>query len=253
MFPGAPRPDQARVGHAMDEATTLSLLGFGPNGWGDDLLFAAWLTLRLAVVSIACALVMGFGLAAAKLSHWRILRYPAQVYTLIIRGVPEFLILLLVFFGSENLLNRIVPALGFDVQIEMPKFAAAAAGLSLIFAAYACEIFRGAYLAVPNGQIEAATSIGMRPWQTFLRIRFPQLWRFAIPGLGNLWMVVLKDTSLAAVIALNELLRTAKLAGETEKSQLMFFFVAGLIYLAMTSASDVIRIRLENRARRGIA
>jgi ABC-type arginine transport system permease subunit len=167
--------------------------------------------------------------------------------------VPEFLIILLVFFGSESLLNGMAATLGFDVQIEVPKFAAAAAGLSLIFAAYACEIFRGAYLAVPPGQIEAAQAIGMRPWQVFVRVRFPQLWRFAIPGLGNLWMVVLKDTSLAAVIALNELLRTAKLAGETEQAQLLFFFTAGAIYLAMTSASDVIRIKIEKRARRGVA
>jgi len=237
----------------MNDTSTFILLGFGPNGWGDDLLLGAWLTLQLAVVSIAFALVMGFGLAVAKLSSWRIVRYIAEAYTLIIRGVPEFLILLLVFFGSESLLNQIASGLGLDIRIEVPKFAAAAAGLSLIFAAYASEIFRGAYLAVPIGQIEAAKSIGMRPWQTFIRVRFPQLWRFAIPGLGNLWMVVLKDTSLAAVIALNELLRIAKLAGETEQSQLMFFCVAGAIYLAMTSASDVIRLRLEKRARRGIA
>ena len=237
----------------MDVAAITKLLSFGATGWGDDLFFAALLTLELAVVSMALALVAGFVLAWAKLSEWRILRYLAEAYTLFIRGVPEFLIILLVFFGSESLINGLAGSLGFDTQIQVPKFAAAVAGLSFIFAAYACEIFRGAYLAVPYGQIEAAMSIGLRPVQVFLRVRFPQLWRFAIPGLGNLWMVVLKDTSLAAVIALNELLRTAKIAGETEQSQLLFFFAAGVIYLILTSVSDVVRVRVERRARRGVA
>lgn len=237
----------------MDTSIQGSLLGFGATGWGDDLLFAALTTLQLAVSSILIALLAGFVLAGAKLSQWRVLGYLAELYTLFIRGVPEFLIILLVFFGSESLLNGAAATLGFDARIEVPKFVAAVAGLSLIFAAYACEIFRGAYLAVPSGQIEAAQAIGMQSRQVFLRVRFPQLWRFAIPGLGNLWMVVLKDTSLAAVIALNELLRTAKLAGETESAPLLFFFSAGFIYLVMTSASDLIRIRVERRARRGLA
>lgn len=236
----------------MDTSTQGNLLGFGATGWGDDLFFAALTTLQLAVLSLLIALLAGFFLAGAKLSPWRVVRYLAELYTLFIRGVPEFLIILLVFFGSESLLNGAAASLGFETRIEVPKFAAAVAGLSLIFAAYACEIFRGAYLAVPQGQIEAAKAIGMRPSQVFLRVRFPQLWRFAIPGLGNLWMVVLKDTSLAAVIALNELLRTAKLAGETESAPLLFFCTAGAIYLILTSASDLIRIRIERRARRGL-
>lgn len=229
------------------------ILSFGESGWGDDLFFAAGVTIQLALISLCFALVLGFILASAKLSKFKTLQFIAGVYTLLIRGIPEFLILLLVFFGSEKLLNNIALSLGFSGGLEVPKFAAAVAGLSLIFAAYACEIFRGAYLAVPFGQIEASQAIGMRPWQTLVRIRFPQLWRFAIPGLGNLWMVILKDTSLAAVLALNELLRTAKLGGETEQSPLLFFVTAGVIYLCMTSVSDIIRLKAEQSSRRGMA
>ena len=135
----------------------------------------------------------------------------------------------------------------------MPKFAAACVGLSLIFASYAAEVLRGAYQAVPTGQMEAAVAVGMSPWQALHRIRLPQMWRFAIPGLANLWMVMLKDTSLAAVIALNELLRVAKVAGETSRTPLLFFVAAGVIYLLLTGLSDLARHRLEARARRGIA
>lgn len=233
--------------------TLLGPLSFGQGGWGDDLLSGALLTLQLAICAMMAGLIIGLGLAGMKLAKSRLLRWPASAYTLFIRGVPEFLVLLFVFFGSDRLINAVSTSLGFQGGYEVPKFVAAVTGLSLIFAAYACEIFRGAYLAVPKGQIEAGEAIGLSRLQVFFRIRFPQLWRFAIPGLGNLWMVVLKDTSLAAVIALNELLRMAKLGGETEQSPLLFFTAAGALYLVMTSLSDVGRSALERRARRGMA
>ena len=231
----------------------LGPLAWGSTGWGDDLLRGAWVTLTLALCSMALGLLFGLALAWAKLSRLFFLRWLAEGYTLFIRGVPEFLILLVVFFGSGQIINATLANLGFNVSVDVPRFAAAVAGLSAIFAAYACEIFRGAYLAVPKSQIEAAQAIGMTPVRVFLRVRFPQLWRYAIPGLGNLWMVVLKDTSLAAVIALDELLRISKLGGETEGRQLMFFVAAGVLYLLLTTVSDQGRIWAEKRARRGMA
>lgn len=231
----------------------LGPLAFGSTGWGDDLLRGAWITITLALWSMTLGLVMGLGLAALKLSRFVLLRWFAEGYTLFIRGMPEFLILLIVFFGSDQLINALLNAFGSDARAEVPKFVAAVAGLSAIFAAYACEIFRGAYLAVPAGQIEAAQAVGLSAGKVFRRVRFPQMWRYAIPGLGNLWMVVLKDTSLAAVIALDELLRISKLGGETEGRQLTFFAAAGALYLMMTLLSDLGRAWAEQRSRRGIA
>ena len=159
---------------------------------------------------------------------------------------------MLVFFGLELVLQGIVTSLGFEYRVEVPKFIAATIGLSLIFAAYASEVFRGAYLAVPSGQMEAAIATGMSERQAFVRIRLPQMWRFAIPGLGNLWMVLLKDTSLAAVIALDELLRHAKVASESTREPLLFYMAAGVLYLIMTGLSDIVRYRLEQASLRGI-
>lgn len=229
------------------------MLAFGPEGWGDELLRGALVTLQLAALSLGVGMVLGLLLAGARLARSRFLRWPALGYTLFIRGVPEFLVLLLVFFGSEGAINSLLASLGSSLTVEVPRFAAAVAGLALIFAAYTSDVFRGAYLAVPPGQMEAAEAIGMSPVQAFLRIRLPQLWRFAVPGLGNLWMVILKDSSLAAVLAVEELLRIARLAGETTRSPLLFLTVGGLLYLAMTVVSDVLRARIEARARRGFA
>jgi len=234
-----------------ESATWLALLSWGPNGWGDELIFGAWLTIQLAVVSLAAGLAFGMLLTGAVVSAWPPLRWLANGYMIFMRGVPEFLVLLLVFFGSEQLLNGALQVFGHPGGVTVPKFAAACMGLSMIFAAYACEVLRGAYQAVPPGQLEAARAVGLSGLQALRRIRLPQMWRFAIPGLANLWMVMLKDTSLAAVIALDELLRVAKIAGETTRLPLLFFVAAGLIYLVLTALSDLARQRLEARARRG--
>jgi len=229
----------------------IELLSFGDAGWGDDLAYGAFTTIQLALYSVVIGFSLGMVLAMAKLSRFHVLRWLVEAYILFIRGVPEFLILLLVFFGSESLIQYIFDSLGYEVTIVVPKLSAAVAGLSLIFAAYSCEVFRGAYLAIPTGQIEAGHSSGMSHLQIFRRIRLPQMWRYAIPGLGNLWMVMLKDTSLAAVIALDELLRVSKIAGENTANPLLFFTIAGLIYLGMTILSDIIRHKAEQYARRG--
>ncbi|NJO37451.1 MAG: ABC transporter permease subunit, partial [Rhizobiales bacterium] len=187
-----------------------------------------------------------------KLARSRPLNWFGAAYTGFVRGTPEFLILLLIYFGSEAAVQGVLTGLGLDVAFEMPKFLAAVLGLAFIFGAYACEVFRGAFLAVPRGLMEAAESAGMTPWMAFRRVRMPLMWRYAIPGLGNLWMVMLKDTSLAAVIALDELLRIAKIAGETTRDPLLFFTAAGVLYLIMTAVSDYGRSVIERRARRGM-
>ena len=230
----------------------LSLLAFGADGWGDELLRGAWLTLQLALVTLFFGIVLGLLLAAARLSPWKLVRWPCMGWILVIRGTPEFLVLLLIYFGLDRYLSQILRFLGIAEQFELPRFAGAVIGLAVIFSAYAAEIFRGAWRAVPKGQMEAAVAVGMSPLAGFWRVRMPQMWRFAIPGLGNLWMVLLKDTSLAAVIALNELLRMAKIAGETTRDPLFFFTVAALLYLLMTACSDLVRLWLEKRARRGV-
>jgi len=238
------------VMNAINES--VSLLSIGADGWGDDLLRGAARTLELGALSLLFGIAFGLILAGGKLSRSPFLRIPASGYTLFIRGVPEFLVLLLVYFGSEQIINQSAISMGLNGDFAVSRFAAAVAGLSLIFAAYACDVFRGAYLSVPKGQMEAAIAVGMSPTKAFIRVRLPQLWRFAIPGLGNLWMVMLKDTSLAAVLAVDELLRVAKLAGETTRLPLLFLCTAGLLYLAMTALSDLIRARIEARSRRGL-
>ncbi len=231
----------------------IGLLAWGDQGWGDELFRGTMVTLELAVCALVLGLILGLLLAGAKLSSNAPLRWAGEIYMAFIRATPEFLILLLFYYGIESAVRGVLALIGLSVAFEMPRFLAAVIGLAAIFSAYAAEVFRGAYAAIPVGQIEAATACGMSRGQIFSRIRLPQMWRFAIPGLGNLWMVLLKATSLAAVIAVDDLLREAKIGSETTRAPLTFYIAAGLIYLVLTGVSDIGRDRLERRARRGMA
>lgn len=230
----------------------LDVLKFGSAGFGDEILLGAWLTLQLAVSSLVFGLLLGLLAAAAKLSKIRVARYIANAYTELIRGVPEMLVVLVVFFGASAALQKIMGLFGYEEYIEVNAFIAGTTALGLVFGAFASEVLRGGFLAVPAGQIEAGIACGMTPWQVFSRIRLPQMWRFAIPGLGNLWMVLLKDTSLISVIALDELLRWSKVAAETTKQPFTFYMVAAAIYLVLAIISDLGRYKLEARASRGV-
>ena len=226
---------------------TLSKLSLGHSGWGDELFIGALMTVSLAVASLIIGLLIGGVLALCKIQPFITLRGFAHGLTLLFRGTPEFLVILVVFFGLDLLVNALLSFIAIDLKVSTPKFWAGALGLGLIFGVYASEVFKGAYYAVPKGTLEASHALGLSKFQTTTQIHIPLMWSYALPGLMNLWLVLLKDTSLVAVIAFDELLRTAKVAGETEREPFIFFLAAGVLYLLMTWVSDQTKIRLENR------
>jgi polar amino acid transport system permease protein len=228
------------------------VLSFGDQGFGDELIAGSLLTIELALVSLAVGIILGLLTASAKLSRNRFLRILAQLYIEVVRGIPEMLVVLVVFFGFSMLLQTLADWFDYQDYIEVSAFGAGVFALGLVFGAFSGEVFRGAFLAVPKGQLEAGLACGMTPWQVFCRIRLPQMWRFAIPGLGNLWMVLLKDTSLISIIALDELLRWSKVAAETTKQPFTFYIAGASIYLMMTIVSDIARNHFEQRANRGV-
>lgn len=229
------------------------ILQFGDTGFGDELVVGALVTVEIAVYSLAIGLALGLAAAGAKLSRSPILRAIAEVYSLLIRGIPELLIILLVYYSGGAAIEALLKLFGHDGGFDFNKRLAGSLALGLIFGAFASEVFRGAFMAVPKGQIEAALAVGMTRRQVFLRIRFPQMMRFALPGLGNLWMVLLKDTSLVSVIALDELMRETSVAAEATQRPFVFYLAATVIYLLLTVVSDIFRARLERHANRGVA
>lgn len=222
------------------------------HGFGNQLLLGAGVTMLLAFAALGVGLVLGLLGAAAKLSRFRVLRGIGEVYTTLVRGVPELLVVLIIYFGSAGVLTGIASWFGSDAYVEMGPFAAGVTALGLTFGAYATEVFRGAILAVPKGQIEAARAFGMDGWMTFRRITLPQVWRIALPGLGNLFLVLLKDTSLVSVIGLEELMRKAQIATGFTRAPFTFYLTAAVLYLLMTVLAMVVIHWAERRASRGV-
>lgn len=224
---------------------------FDLKGYGHLLLEGAALSLAVGVCALAVALSLGAVGALARLSPSRLLQRLGLAYVVIVRGIPELVLMLLTYYGGTVLLQALLSVGGEDVRVDINAFAAGTLVLGFVYGAYATEIFRGAFLAVPRGQVEAARAFGLSPRQEFFRIVLPQALRLAIPGLGNLWLTLLKATSITSVIGLTELARQADLIKAPTKMPFVVFLLASLIYLAFTAVSDLFRIRLEKWASAG--
>jgi polar amino acid transport system permease protein/arginine/ornithine transport system permease protein len=210
------------------------------------------MTLVVSVASMALALVVGLVAAIGKLSRLRPVMALLEVYTTIIRGVPELVLLLLVYYGVPTVIQDSAAVFGRGLRLSINPYAAGIGTLTIIYGAFACEVFRAAYLAVPPGQKEAAQALGLTRSLTFRKVLLPQMLRYALPGLGNLWMVLVKATALISIIQLPELMRSADVAARATRMPFTFFFAACLFYLGITLVSMWAQARAERWASKGM-
>jgi His/Glu/Gln/Arg/opine family amino acid ABC transporter permease subunit len=215
------------------------------SGYLPILLTGLILTLKVAIVALILGMILGLIGASAEASKVNWLRYLFIGYHSVIRGLPELLILFFIYFGGSEILNKI-----FRYSAGVSSFVAGVIGLAMIFGAYASQTFRGAFLAIPKGQTEAAKALGLDRWQRFRLILLPQAWRHALPGLSNLWLVLLKDTALVSLIGLADLMMQAQAAAVSTAKPFTFYFAAAVIYLILTSISEVILRFFSLRANR---
>lgn len=208
------------------------------HGYALSLLEGAALTLSVALLSLGIALALGLAGAVAKLSGSRLARGVAQAYTTVIRAVPDLVLMLLVFYGGQMAVNSVGERLGWG-YIDIDPWAAGILTIGFIFGAYFTEVLRGAFLAVPAGQREAAVACGFTPWQVLWRIVGPQMLRHALPGLSNNWLVMIKATAIVSVIGLSDLMNRAAQAAGTTREPFLFYGAAALLYLAFTSLSEL--------------
>ena len=221
-------------------------------GYGGQLATGTLVTIELALASLVIALVLGLLGAWAKLSRSRLAQRLAGAYTTIVRGVPDLVLILLVFFGGQVTINSIGASTGLWGYVDISKFVAGTATIGVIYGAYFTETFRGAILAIPRGQIEAGISCGMSKGLIFRHVIWPQMVRYALPGFTNNWLVQLKATALVSVIGLQDLTYNAFTAGRSTDKLFTFMFAAFVIYLILTAISDVGFRALERHYSRGM-
>ncbi|WP_181707832.1 ABC transporter permease [Chthonobacter rhizosphaerae] len=217
---------------------SLGLLSFGPTGWGDEIASGVLVTVSLAGATLPFGLALGFLVALAKTSEDATLRAGANIYTTLFRGLPELLTLFLIYYGGQIALSRLTTAL-YGQPTEVNGFVAGLIALSFVFSSYASEVFLSAFRGIPSGQYEGAKALGLGRLSTMRLVILPQLVRLALPGLSNLWLILLKDTALVSVIGLNDILRNTNVAVGNTKEPFLFFFVACMIYLALSIISSI--------------
>ena len=224
---------------------------FGAKGWSGLLLQGAVVTIALAVVTMPFGFSAGLGVALLKVSKTRWVRAAADIFTTVFRGIPDLLALFIVYYGLQALIDKITK-LGLP-HVELSAFTAGVIALSVVVAAYSSEVWVAALQAVPPSQAEAGRSLGLGKKVIFLKITLPQMLRIAIPGLSNIWTILLKDTSLISTLAVLDLLRAASIASQNTTRPILFYSTAAMVYLLISIVASLIQAVIEKRLHRGMA
>jgi octopine/nopaline transport system permease protein len=218
----------------------LTLIGFGPTGWGWMLARATATTLALSASAFAVSLAFGGLGAAAKLSHARLARRAADLYTTVLRGIPDLLVIYLFYFGGSQVLTALGHLFGHEGFLGIDGFMVGTLAVGIVAGAYQTEVIRGAYLAIPPGEIEAARAVGMGRMLMLRRITGPRTLRFALPGMGNVWQQVLKESALVSVTGLAEILRQIHVGAGSTHQPFDFYITGFLLYLLLTAVSGTV-------------
>lgn len=207
------------------------------QGYVASVLAAGWVTVGLALVSVVVASLIGLCCATLKSAprHWS--SRLVDIYTTLVRGVPDLVLILLVFYSLPALLNMMLAALSVDVYVEFSPFVAGSITLGGIFGAYMTETFHGALREIPRGQLEAAAAYGFSRWQTLRLVTLPQMVRLALPGFTNNWLVLLKATALVSLVGLQDVMFRARGAAESTREPFTFYLLAAGFYLCLTIVS----------------
>jgi len=229
----------------------LELFSFGPGGWGDELAAATGLTIRLAAATVPLGLLLGLLVALARHSPHRAYRFFGNTFATVFRGLPELLTIFLVYYGGQIVLQRIA-SLFTESNVTISPFLTGIVALGLVFAGYASETFLGAFRNIPKGLFEGAYALGLGKWQTLYLVILPSFVRLALPGIANLWLVLLKDTSLVSIIALDEVMRQTFVAVGATKEPFTFYLAACLIYLTLSLISSLGITAIERWSERGM-
>jgi arginine/ornithine transport system permease protein len=222
------------------------------SGYYLSILQGALLTVGVSMAALGVAILLGLMGAAAKLSGRPVLVALATAYTTVIRGVPELVLMLLIFYGGTIGLNHLMESLGSRETVDINPFLAGVITIGFIYGAYMTETFRGAILSIPKGQMEAAWALGMGRFRTFWRITMPQMVRYALPGFTNNWLVLIKATALVSLIGLQDMTYLAKQASAASREPFTFFVFVAVLFLLYTSGSLWLLRRVEQRFSLGV-
>ena len=229
----------------------MELLAFGKTGWGDELFYATLMTIAVSITAMIIGFVFSLIFTPLKLSNKKYLNLIGNFYTTVVRGVPELLVIYLLFFGGSGAIMFVASIFGYNDYIEINAFITGSFAIGIISGAYSTEVFRGAILSIDKGQFEACKVLGLKKNVQFFKVIMPQMLRLAIPNLSNVWQITLKDTSLISVTGLVEIMRQSYIAAGATSDPLFFYSFAAVLYLLLTYLSMKLINKLEIKYSRG--
>ena len=229
----------------------MELLAFGKTGWGDELFIATLMTIAVSITAMLLGFLFALIFTPLKLSKNKLFNVIGNSYTTVVRGVPELLVIYLLFFGGSGAVMFVASIFGYNEYIEINAFITGSFAIGIISGAYSTEVFRGAIQSIDKGQFEAAKVMGLSKFAQFYKIILPQTLRLAIPNLSNVWQITLKDTSLISVTGLVEIMRQSYIAAGSTRDPLFFYSFAAVLYLVLTFLSMKIINKLEAKYSRG--
>ena len=229
----------------------MELLAFGKTGWGDELFIATLMTIAVSITAMLIGFLFALIFTPLKLSKNKLFNLIGNSYTTVVRGVPELLVIYLLFFGGSGAVMFVTSIFGYNEYIEINAFITGSFAIGIISGAYSTEVFRGAIQSIDKGQFEAAKVMGLSKFAQFYKIILPQTLRLAIPNLSNVWQITLKDTSLISVTGLVEIMRQSYIAAGSTRDPLFFYSFAAVLYLMLTFLSMKIINKLEAKYSRG--
>ena len=229
----------------------MELLAFGDTGWGDELFYATLMTIAVSITAMIIGFVFSLIFTPLKLSNKKYLNLIGNFYTTVVRGVPELLVIYLLFFGGSGAIMFVASIFGYNDYIEINAFITGSFAIGIISGAYSTEVFRGAILSIDKGQFEACKVLGLKKNVQFFKVIMPQMLRLAIPNLSNVWQITLKDTSLISVTGLVEIMRQSYIAAGSTRDPLFFYSFAAVLYLLLTYLSMKLINKLEIKYSRG--
>ena len=236
----------------MSSIGYFELMGFGPNGWGNVMLQATGVTFILSICGFLLGNIFGALATITQSSQSRIPSVISSGYINIVRGIPELVLIYIVFFETGTILTAIAYFFGHEEPVFLPSFAVGVLALGIISGAYLAEVFRAAYQTIHKGELEAARSVGMSRYLMFRRIIVPQVLRYAIPGIGNIWQFTLKESALVSVVGITEIMRQTKIGAGSSKQPFSFYITAALLFILITTFSGFLFRWLEERSTRGM-
>jgi octopine/nopaline transport system permease protein len=231
-------------------ASYFTLIGFGPHGWGAQLAYATLMTLAVSAAAFATGIVFGIFGAWAKLAGGRVLRGAADTYTTVLRGIPDLLVIYLFYFGGSSIMTSIGHMMGHNGFLGLNGFLVGMLAVGTVSGAYQTEVMRAAFLAIPRGEIEAARAVGMGRALMLRRIIAPRALRIALPGLGNVWQQVLKESALISVTGMVELVRQIHLAAGSSRLPFDFYATGAALFLLLTTLTGLLFRGAERRTQR---